>query len=305
MATRKTHFPTGAGSGNEFAALLQNYIDGGRALGNVFFVHSVSGTDAAGYGFSPESPVATISYALGLCTANNDDLVLVMTGHTETITAAAGVACSVAGVTIRGIGKGRQRPTVNYTTAIGASWDVTAAKVTVDNLTFTPIGFAAITAAINVSAADFLLINCEMELANVTNQAVLGVLTTAAANRLRVEGCHFHGTSAAGTTAVLKLVGGTDIVIKDNFFQGAYSSGVGAIQQTTTDTVNCLVLHNTIQNLTASCTKAMVFTAPSTGQIAENRMQILSGTAPITGAAMSWVGANYYAAAIATAGTLI
>ena len=43
----------------------------------------------------------------------------------------------------------------------------------------------------------------------------------------------------------------------------------------------------------------------STGQISGNQMQILSGTAPITGDAMAWVGNNYYAAAIATAGTLI
>jgi hypothetical protein len=34
-------------------------------------------------------------------------------------------------------------------------------------------------------------------------------------------------------------------------------------------------------------------------------MQVLTGTAPIVGAAMSWVGRNYYAATIATAGTLI
>lgn len=47
------------------------------------------------------------------------------------------------------------------------------------------------------------------------------------------------------------------------------------------------------------------FAAGSTGMISDNRMQILSGTAPITAAGMSWVGGNYYAAALATAGTLI
>jgi hypothetical protein len=50
----------------------------------------------------------------------------------------------------------------------------------------------------------------------------------------------------------------------------------------------------------------MVFTASSTGQIAGNAMQILGGgTAPITGAAMSWVGPDYYASTIATGSTLV
>jgi hypothetical protein len=37
--------------------------------GDVFFVHSVTGSDAAGYGFNPDSPVATVDYAINMCTA--------------------------------------------------------------------------------------------------------------------------------------------------------------------------------------------------------------------------------------------
>jgi hypothetical protein len=299
----KTHFQIVQGS-TEFGDMLSKYLYG-APVGNVFFVNSVTGVDSVGAGLTPDGPVATLDYAIGLCTANNGDHIIVMPGHTETIIAAAGVAADVAGITIIGMGYGRKRPVINYTTAVGASLDVTAANVRIENLVFTPIGFDAITAAINVSAADCQIVNCEFELANATNQAVLGILTTAAANRLLVQNCHFHGTSDAGTTAAICIVGGTDIRLENNIFIGAYSSGVGAIQQITTTTVNAIVKDNIIQNLTASNTKAMVFTASSTGQIAGNQMQILSGTAPITGAAMSWVGRNAYAAAIATAGTAI
>ncbi len=50
---------------------------------------------------------------------------------------------------------------------------------------------------------------------------------------------------------------------------------------------NAVVDGNRINNLTASSTKSMVFVAGSTGMISNNRMQILSGSAPITGAALS------------------
>jgi hypothetical protein len=74
----------------------------------------------------------------------------------------------------------------------------------------------------------------------------------------------------------------------------------------TTATVNLLVERNLLQNLTASATKVLVDTITgSTGQIANNRAQILSGTAPFTAGNLSWVGGNYYGNALGAAGTLI
>lgn len=304
MAGNKLNFPRTPGSGQERANLNEyRFTD---PIGNVLWVDSVTGTDAAGYGRSPASPVASIAYALAnLVTADNNDVVLVAPKHVETITAAAGVAMNVAGVTVRGLGRGRQRPTINYTTAVGASWDVTAARCSIQNLTFTPIGVDAVTAAVNVQAADCTIEDCEFELANATNQAVLGVLTNASADRFRFERNHVHGTSDAGTAAAIRIVGGDSIVIKDNIFHGAYTTTLGAIDNATTATTGCQVINNAINNLTASSAKAMSFQTGSTGMIRDNTMQILTGTAPIAGAAMSWVGRNYYAAAVATAGTLI
>lgn len=303
MAGTKTNFPRTPGSGNERAVLNEyRFTD---PIGNVFWVDSVTGTNAAGYGSSPASPVASIDYAVGLCTADNGDAIMVAPGHVETVTAAAGLALDVAGVTVRGLGKGRQRGRINYTTAVGASVDITAARVAIENLTFTPIGVDAVTAAVNISAADVTLTGCEFELANATNQATLGVLTTAAADRLRIEGCHFHGTGDAGTAAAVRIVGGDSIVIRDNIFHGAYTTTLGAIDNATTACTGAQIINNAINNLTASSAKCMTFQSGSTGQIRENTMQVLTGTAPIAGAAMSWVGRNYYAATIATAGTLI
>ena len=83
-------------------------------------------------------------------------------------------------------------------------------------------------------------------------------------------------------------------------FIGAYTTTLGAIDNATTAASQIFVGYNVIQNRTASSTKAMVFVAASTGFIINNHMQILSGVAPITGAAMSWGGPNTYASLIST-----
>lgn len=270
--------------------------------GNYWFVSSVTGSNG-NYGDKPERPVATIVKAIALAAAG--DTIVCLPGHTEAVTAAGTITVNKAGLTLLGVGYGRRRPVITYTTAVGASFDVTAANVRVENFVFNGTGVDAVTAMVNVSAADAQFVNCEFETGNATNQAVLGILTTASADRLLVKDCHFHGSADAGTATAIRIVGGDAIRIENNRFIGNYTTSLGAIDNATTACTNTVVIDNTIYNRTASSTKAMVFQAGSTGQIARNYLQILSGTAPITGAAMSWVGANYYAATIATAGTLI
>src|SRR3954465_1858829 len=82
------------------------YIDARFAPNNVFFVQSTNGNagDSSGKGQTPDAPFATIDYAVGQCSANQGDLILVLPGHAETVSAAAGLALDVAGITVLGIG---------------------------------------------------------------------------------------------------------------------------------------------------------------------------------------------------------
>ena len=98
-------------------------------------------------------------------------------------------------------------------------------------------------------------------------------------------------------------MGGNDVVIRNNTIHGNYHASNGVIKNATTDCLRLLIDGNTVINGTASSTKAVVLTGTSTGMIRNNRVGILSGTAPFTFAAGYWMG-NYYAAAVATAGTL-
>jgi len=296
---QQTNFPFGFNFGLNVRGMpvLNSYG------GNVYWVDS--GAGVAGNPGTFQKPVSTIAAALDLCSASNGDIIMVKPGHAESITSAGGLTLDVAGVAIIGLGTGRNRPTLTVSTATSASLLVSAANVCLANFVIDLTGIDALDNGIQVQAADFALVGSEVITASASAQAVLGLLTTAAANRMLLQNNTFVGTTDAGTTAAVRIVGGSGIIIIGNTFFGAYTAGVGAIQGLTTDTTNLSVNGNLINNQTGSSTKAMVFTATSTGMIANNRMQILSGTAPITGAAMSWVGGNYYAATIATAGTLI
>ncbi len=282
----------------------------GSYMGATYYVDSEHARAAdSGPGNSPNRPFATIDYAIGRCTASQGDVILVAPRHVESISATTGLTldCDVAGITIRGIGQGNFRPNIEFdVNSTATTVNVTAANVTIENLIFNPVHAKdAIAVALTIAASGCTIKNCRFLLANATYQATDGILTDATCDNLIVADCEFLGTADAGTAHAIKVVGGDNLCIRNNRFHGAYTSNEGAIYNVTTACTKCRVIGNTINNLTASCTKAMVFDSASTGQIARNDMQILSSTAPITGAAMSWIGGNYYAATIGTGATLV
>lgn len=296
----KTHFPRTGG---------QQWVDsfyhfGHLASGNVRFVHS--GGSATGPGFSPETAYSTIDAAISASAADNDDVVVVLPDHTESVTGAAGIAQDVAGVRVIGLGVGRNRPRVTFTTAAAASWDVSAARCSIENVVLVN-GIDSQTAMVNVSAADCVIKDCEFQTGDASTQAALGVLTTAAASRLVVEGNHFHGTSDAGTTAQVRVVGGDAAVIKNNILCGACAT-TGNISNITTAATNLQIVGNLILNQTADGNnKAIVLDGSTTGLIADNRMAVIDSTspAPVT-AAGAYVSGNYFTgAAGVTASTLM
>lgn len=271
--------------------------------GNIFFVDS--GAAANGNGLSPEAAVTTIDAAINLATASNGDIIVVMEGHAETIAAAAGIAADVAGITIVGLGRGRNRPVVTFATDTAASFDISAAGVHVENLVLVN-AIDAQTAMVNISAADVTIKGCEIQTGNASTQAVLGILTTDVA-RISIVGNHIHGLVTAGTTSQISIVGGDSHVIKDNFLFGACAT-TGNISAATTASLNGLIMNNVIQNQTADGNnKCIVLGAGDTYMIVNNRMAVIDSTspAPVTAAA-GFVSGNYFTGAVSvTASTLM
>lgn len=120
---------------NKQAGGMFSIEDMARSTGNRFYVHH-SGSTSTSAGRNPDAPISTIDAAIGLCTASQGDIIYVMPGHAESVIAAAGIACDVAGISIIGLGNGENRPVVTFTTADTATMTITAANVLVKNIVF-------------------------------------------------------------------------------------------------------------------------------------------------------------------------
>lgn len=195
--------------------------------GQVFWVSSGSGSNGNAGTF--DRPFQTIDYAVGRCTANRGDIIVVKPGHVETVTAAGGLDLDVAGIAIIGLGAGSLRPTINFTTVVGADMDVDAANITVFNLLFTG-GIDALTGPIDVNAADFTMLQCETR--DVTGQATDFIVTDDNCDRFYISGWKHLGAAAAGADTAISIVGGDDWVIEDFDIYGNFA--VAGIENVTT-----------------------------------------------------------------------
>jgi hypothetical protein len=183
----------------DFRQLSQN-------TGNIFFVDS--GASASGSGLSPEDPVTTIDAAIGLCTANNGDVIFVMEGHAENLTAATSINCDVAGVTIWGLGHGAAIPILTTTAAAG-SITVGAANVTLKNLRVYA-GFAGgTTTGFTIAAAGdgCTLENIVMRDTAANTEFIVHVSVATTVTDLLIDRCDFRGLVAESMTNSILFAG--------------------------------------------------------------------------------------------------
>lgn len=190
--------------------------------GKVFYVNNSttvkgdisSGGSDAGKG-SYLRPFATIDYAIGRCQAGRGDIVALMPGHAETISAAGGIAQDVAGVAIVGLGKGRLRPVISFSDT-ASTWTISGAGCTVANI----VALTTVDLVVSkfvVSAADCVL-DIECRDTSATVEAVIDVLTTAAADRLQIDLKHIGFTAGDGTDSCIRLVGCDTADINVDFY---------------------------------------------------------------------------------------
>ncbi len=216
-----------------------------------------------------------------------------MPGHTETVVAAGGLAMDIAGVRVLGLGSGSDRPTINFTTAVGADCDIDAANITLENILLTG-GVDALTGPLDVNAADFKLLNCETR--DVTGQATDFIVSDANADRLLISGWTHRGAAAAGAATAISIVGGDGATIEDFWIDGNFSAA--AIENVTTAATNLTVGGGTKQNYARTRNAADVIVtavATTTGNIGPNiNIRLQDNAANITeclvGADMQFFG---------------
>jgi hypothetical protein len=241
--------------------------------GNVFYVDSGNTTDGAdlpAYGESPDSPFLTIDYAVGRCTANNGDYIYVMPGHTETVIADSGIDVDQAGLTIVGLGRGTDRPTITFTTAATADFKLAAANCRAENLLFVA-GVDALTGPIELSAAYCELVNCEFQDgATGTIDTIDHVIFTTGADNCLVDGFKLISTSDAGQSAIQIPDGATNPEVRNCYITGDFA--VGNIESAnTTDLVN---FHDNLLINTNATDTCIDVVATCSGSIYRNFMEI-------------------------------
>lgn len=182
--------------------------------GNYYFVSSVEGLAGAS-GQSAQDPVNSVFGAGGaysLCTAGNNDVIVCLPGHAETISSATAAAMSKAGVTIVGLGYGALNPTFTLDTANTATVAVSAANQTVMNCTFVA-NFLSIARCFTLTATGFTLAgNKFRETSGVLNFLNI-VSSTGGANTadgLTVVGNTWYGLGTTSVNTLILLANATD-----------------------------------------------------------------------------------------------
>jgi hypothetical protein len=235
--------------------------------GNKFFVHSGTGTNAAGYGWSPDAPVATVDYAVGLCTANKNDVIYVMPGHAETLSAAAGIDADVAGISIIGLGNGTNRPRFTCGTTANVDVDIDAANVTIKGLDFVA-AVADVVALIDVNADYFTLEDCRFfEATDLNFKICVQDAAAGGSDFITIKNCRAHCPDAANTHFVNFAGTGDGHTIVGNVLIGDWGTmaigGAGVV-------TNCVIMDNHISNIATDNDSCINLAATATGIVHRN-----------------------------------
>lgn len=231
-----TNFPNGITS---FGVPVLGSSGAQIVTGNSFFVDSghANAANAVTNDGSMDKPFATIDYAVGRCTASNGDVIYVMPGHAENISAATSLVIDVAGVRIVGLGQGRNRPVLTYTATAGTV-EMDAANCSLENIVFFS-SISAVVVGINVDAADCSILGCEFDY-DATGDDFITMIDIDAFDRARVAGCRFIAEDGvAGCAEAIRLDTAHESVVEDNYFSGDYTDAVIVYEGAASNSVVC------------------------------------------------------------------
>ena len=212
--------------------------------GNIWWVDSATGVDGAGYGQNPDAPCATWNYAYDLATASQGDVIYLMPGHNEAIINATTIVLDTAGITTIGLGRGRNRPIIDFDNT-ASKIIVSGANQRISNVIFNA-SVASCVLAIDVNASDFELDNCYFTWES-TGDEFISMVDVSTVDRVYLHDNVFETEEAAGAaTEAIRMVAAGDLRIEKNIFRGTWTGSV--IFGITTLSPRLMVLDNVIYN---------------------------------------------------------
>lgn len=264
--------------------------------GQVFFVNN-SGVlpkdcqgDSDGNPGTYLKPFSTLSAALNACTASRGDIVMVMPGHAETLTAATSLPLNKAGVCIVGMGEGDLRPTFTLGTVVGCTVAVSAANISIVNCLF-KANLADVTSCFTTTTAkNFTISKCEFR----DNSAILNfariVDTNTTSNDtdgLTIEDCNWYGLGATANSCLVKMDGTNDrLTVRNCYVAHKAVTDAGLMPIAAGKVVTNANVEGNVFNLvsaSAATTGLLITTNGSTnsGILRKNYIQALDATTPI------------------------
>lgn len=271
------------------------------STGTYFFVSS--GTGAAGNtGSSPSEPLATVAQAISKCTAAKGDVIVLLPGHAETVTATS-IALSVSGVQVVGLGTGRLRPTFTFTatgstitvSADNCGWRNTVLVGNVDNV----VTAFTVGAAKNLTIADNEFVD-NSDALHFLSCVTVGT-TNNAADGLAVLRNFWWGLAIA-PAAFLSITGDLDrLWVADNYADMAVTDDEGHFITLTADTIRAArIINNTLFCVGSTGAAVGIFLTGSatdcSGEVSYNRVRSLDTTAELIATAGTGLAffENYY-----------
>lgn len=253
-------------------------------------------------GFNPitDSPdiglklVSTLNAGLARCNAGRGDTVIVLPGHSESVSSATALSSLVTGSRIIGAGGyGAAWPTFTWT-ATAAQWAVSVADVHIEGLRLDLGGANGVVRAINFTGADCSLVGCDIVTAtSAALDALIGVGVGTAAHRMLIALNNFRGNAAGNTTEAILVDAAVDsLKILGNYISSSATAATGPINVTAAAT-QLLIARNVISNLTAASNTALTIgNVAATGNIFENYFNTLDTGAFGAGDGISLGGAS-------------
>jgi hypothetical protein len=204
-----------------------------KSNANVFFVdnEATEASDTADgiHGETPDRPFKTYDFAIGQCTAGQNNIIVIMPYSTEHYTAAGSVDVDVTGITTIGLGYGPARPKFVFdhaaaTFVVGRTGDgATFANLTFQaSVTGVTVGVQVEDGADNISCVDCEWLNGELV---GTDEFLTAVDFVTEANDVDFERCRWT-SSSAGAVCAIDIGDGAvaGFTLRDCSFYGDYST---------------------------------------------------------------------------------
>lgn len=222
--------------------------------------------------------VLTLAAGLARCRPGLGDTVIVLPGHSESVVDNTMLNNLVAGTRIVGVGQGASQPTFRFT-ATAAQWIMNDADVSVIGLKLRLEG-AAVVVALDISAADNTVTECDIETGSATSQAVVAIRVSAGGTRARIAGNKFRGIAAAVSTDIILINAAVDVVeILDNIMIAASTNG---FFRSTAAATNIAIGRNRVYN-TGGAAVAGVFGAQAIdGIVFDNYFAVKAAATGVT-----------------------